>query len=98
VNTNNLIPAAEDMQKDWLRRRRIVLPVLELAAREVFETMLASRLTSPITEPSGSLSVTATGRLAGMLCGGLKVRCQHAAALMASKRLGVEVDEVGPYI
>jgi CheY-specific phosphatase CheX len=71
------------------------LPVLELAAREVFETMLASRLTSPITEPSGPLNVTAMVGLAGMLCGVISVRCQHAAALMASKMLGVEIDEVG---
>jgi hypothetical protein len=73
--------------------------VLELAAREGFETMLASRLTSPITEPSGPLNVTAMVGRAGMLCGVMKVRCQHAApALMASKMLSVEVDEVGPTI
>jgi chemotaxis protein CheX len=92
VNTRNLIPAAEDIYKDWH-------PVLELATREVFETMLASQLTSLATEPSGPLNVTAMVGLAGMLCGVMSVRCQHdAAALMASKMLGVEIDKVGPDI
>jgi chemotaxis protein CheX len=92
VNTKSLIPAAEDIHKDWL-------PVLELATREVFETMLASRLTLPTTEPSGPLNVTAMVGLAGMLCGVMSVRCQHAgAALMASKMLGMGIDEVGPDI
>src|SRR5271166_6092281 len=90
VNTRNLIPAAEDIHKDWR-------PVLELATREVFETMLASQLTSSTTEPSARLNVTAMVGLAGMLCGVMSVRCQQdAAALMAWKMLGVEIDKVGP--
>jgi chemotaxis protein CheX len=85
VNTNNLIPAAEEIEKSWL-------PVLELATREVFETMLASRLTEPSAEPSSPLTVTAMVGLAGILCGVMSVRCQRAgAARMASKMLGVEV-------
>jgi len=37
--------------------------------------------------------------LAGMLCGLVTVRCdERAAALMASKMLGIEVDKVGPEV
>ncbi|MGB7822766.1 MAG: chemotaxis protein CheX [Candidatus Sulfotelmatobacter sp.] len=88
MNPKNLIPGAEDLHKDWL-------PVLDLATREVFETMLASQLTTPASTSTDSLNVTAMVRLAGMLCGVMSVRCQQkAAALMASKMLGVELEKV----
>jgi chemotaxis protein CheX len=92
VNSKNLIPSIEDIHKDWL-------PVLELAAQEVFETMLASPLTTSVTPSTDCLNVTAMVGLAGMLCGVMTVRCaSKAAALVASKMLGMDVDEVGPEI
>lgn len=92
MNPKNLIPGAEDLHKDWL-------PVLDLATREVFETMLASQLTTPASTSTDSLNVTAMVRLAGMLCGVMSVRCEKkAATLMASKMLGVDLDKVGPEI
>jgi len=92
VNSKSLIPAAEDIHKDWL-------PVLELATREVFETMLASQLTTPATAPTDPFNVTAMVGLAGMLCGMVTVRCpSKAAAMVASKMLGMDVDQVGPEI
>jgi chemotaxis protein CheX len=49
-------------------------------------------------EPEGP-NITSMVGLAGRLCGVLSVRCQEkAAALMASKMLGVELDKVGPEI
>jgi chemotaxis protein CheX len=92
VTSKKLIPSVEDIHKDWL-------PVLELATREVFETMLACPLTTPTTPSTDSLNVTAMVGLAGMLCGVMTVRCaSKAAALVASKMLGMDVDEVGPEI
>jgi chemotaxis protein CheX len=92
VTSKNLISSAEDIHKDWL-------PVLELATREVFETMLASPLTTPATPSTDSLNVTAMVGLAGKLCGVMTVRCaSKAAALVASKMLGMDVDQVGPEI
>ena len=92
MNPKNLIPGAEDLHKDWL-------PVLDLATREVFETMLASQLTTPASTSTDSLNVTAMARLAGMLCGVMSVRSEKkAATLMASKMLGVDLDKVGPEI
>ncbi|MGA9073444.1 MAG: hypothetical protein WB368_05000, partial [Candidatus Sulfotelmatobacter sp.] len=55
--------------EDWL-------PVLDLATREVFETMLASQLTTPASTSTDSLNVTAMVRLAGMLCGVMSVRSE----------------------
>ncbi|MGA7895069.1 MAG: chemotaxis protein CheX, partial [Candidatus Sulfotelmatobacter sp.] len=81
-----------DIHKDWL-------PVLELATREVFETMLACQLTTPANASTDALNVTAMVGLAGMLCGMVTVRCpEKAAALVASKMLGMDVDQVGPEI
>lgn len=92
MNSKNPIPAAEDIHKDWL-------PILELATREVFETMLACPLTTPATAPTDRLNVTAMVGLAGMLCGMVTVRCQEkSAALVASKMLGIDVAQVGPEI
>ncbi|SRR5258708_3644409 len=73
------------------------VPLLEVAAREVFELMLGSQLTTLVPGDNLPLDVTSMVGLAGQLCGVLSVRCQYkAAALMASKMLGVELDKVGP--
>jgi|ERR1700678_643495 chemotaxis protein CheX len=88
----NPVHAPENSHKDWL-------PTLELATREVFETMLASQLTSSAAAPADSLDVTAMVGLAGMLCGMISIRCQSkAAALIASKMLGIDPDKVGPEV
>jgi chemotaxis protein CheX len=77
------------------------IPLLEVATREVFELMLNSQLTAPKTTEETDLDftadVTAMVGLAGKLCGVLSVRCEwNGAALMTSRMLGVELDQVGP--
>jgi chemotaxis protein CheX len=71
-------------------------PLLEMATREVFELMLGCQLTVSVAAEEPSEEVTAMVGLAGQLCGVLSVRCGNkAAALMASKMLGVPLDKVG---
>jgi chemotaxis protein CheX len=75
------------------------VPILELATSEVFELMLSSKLTKPSATPAATFSVTAMVGLAGLLSGVMNVRCEEkAAALAASKMLGMELDQVGPEI
>ena len=82
--------APNDRHEEWT-------PLLELAAREVFELMLSSQLTVSTTPEEANLDITSMVGLAGQLCGVLSVRCSgKAAALMASKMLGMELDKVGP--
>jgi chemotaxis protein CheX len=72
--------------------RETWLPLLQLAAEEVFEIMLGVKL-EPLTEPRqlASTEITSMVGLAGQLCGMLTLRCTfQTAALMASKMLGVE--------
>jgi chemotaxis protein CheX len=86
------LAAANGSHENWI-------PVLEVAAREVFELMLGCQLTVPATAEETSPEVTAMVGLAGQLCGALSVRCDgKAAALMTSKMLGVELDQVGPEV
>ncbi len=74
-------------------------PLLDTAAREVFELMLGCQLTMPATAEEANLVVTAMVGLAGQLCGVLSVRCdEKGAALMTSKMLGVALDKVGPEV
>lgn len=88
---NHVIPAPV-VSKD----HQAWFPVLELATREVFERMLASQLSAPVALPTAPFDVTAMVGLAGMLSGVMSVRCQGpAAALMASRMLGIAVEEVG---
>ena len=87
---NPMLDAATHRHEEWI-------PLLDLAVREVFELMLGSQLAAPTANENLPLDVTAMVGLAGQLCGVLSVRCQRkAAALMASKMLGVELDKVGP--
>jgi len=68
--------------------------LLELAAREVFEIMLGCKLESQDASEPASSDFTAMVGLAGQLCGLLTLRCTAAsAALMASKMLGVEIED-----
>jgi chemotaxis protein CheX len=74
------------------------IPMLQLAATEVFELMLGSQLALADPQaPEVQPNITAMVGLAGALCGVLSVHCDDkTAGLMASKMLGVEVDKVGP--
>ncbi len=86
----NALPAADAIHENWI-------PLLEMATREVFELMLSSQLAVPATAEEPAPEVTAMVGLAGQLCGVLSVRCDaKAAALIASKMLGVALDKVGP--
>lgn len=71
-------------------------PLLEFAAREVFDIMLCSRLRvyeSKANTREGKF--TALVGLAGSLCGVLSLRCSdQAARIMAGKMLGMPPDEV----
>ena len=92
MNSNHPVLVAEKQHQDWL-------PFLEFATREVFEMMLGCQLTKPETTPVVRFNVTAVVGLAGKLSGVIGVRCQEkAAALMASRMLGMELDKVGAEI
>jgi len=70
-------------------------PLLQLAAQEVFDTMLGSGLTVPLEPaPEGGLDITAMVGLAGQLCGVITIRCSgDSAAVMAARLLGTEPDQ-----
>ncbi|HLW88676.1 MAG TPA: chemotaxis protein CheX [Terriglobales bacterium] len=92
MKSANELLAANGRHEDWV-------PLLDMAAREVFELMLASHLTESATAEDAGLDITSMVGLAGQLCGILSVRCSaKAAALMASKMLGMELDKVGPEV
>jgi len=89
---NPMLDVAAHRHDEWV-------PLLEQAAREVFELMLGSRLTASVPNESLPLEVTSMVGLAGQLSGVLSLRCQtRAAALMASRMLGVDLDKIGPEI
>jgi chemotaxis protein CheX len=89
MNAGSAMQASNGSHEDWL-------PVLELATREVFDLMLGCQLTMAAAVEESTLDVTAMVGLAGQLCGVFSVRCAgKAAALMASKMLGVTEDKVG---
>jgi chemotaxis protein CheX len=84
--------AADGGHQNWV-------PLLDTAAKEVFELMLSSQLTTADAAAGTTMDVTAMVGLAGQLCGVLSVRCtQKSAALMTSKMLGVAFDKAGPEI
>jgi chemotaxis protein CheX len=72
-------------------------PLLQLAAQEVFDTMLGAGLTvPPEPAPDKGLDITAMVGLAGQLCGVITVRCSgDSAAVMAARLLGTEPDQAG---
>ena len=89
MKSSNEMLADKSRHEDWV-------PLMELAAQEVFELMLGCKLTVPETPSEANLNITSMVGLAGKLCGVLSVRCDgKAAALIASKMLGVDVDKVG---
>lgn len=72
------------------------IPMLEVAAREVFELMLGCQLTPAETMTDELLDITSMVGLAGKLCGVLSIRCtRKAGTIMASKMLGVAPEQVG---
>jgi chemotaxis protein CheX len=89
-SSNSSLTSAQD--------RAAWVPLLELAAREVFEMMLGSHLTvSPDPVVDDNLDITAMVGLAGKICGMLSIRCTaKSAAQIASKMLGVDPEKAGP--
>ena len=82
--------AANNRDRSWI-------PVLEIAAREVFELMLTSKLTAEDASSEEPLGMTAMVGLAGQLRGLLSIQASgQAAALMASKMLDVDPEAAGP--
>jgi len=91
MKSANQLITARDSHESWR-------PLIEVAAREVFELMLGSQLTLPENAAAPTPhDVTAMVGLAGQLCGLLSFCCdKKAAALVTSKMLGVEQDKVSP--
>ena len=88
----NELLAANGSHETWL-------PLIEVAAREVFELMLGCQLAVAGPTEDAILDITSMVGLAGALSGVMSVCCQgKAAALMTSKMLGVELDKAGPQI
>jgi len=86
----NELSAANPRHETWA-------PLLEVAAREVFELMLGCQLTDSASAEEATPDITAMVGLAGRMCGLLSLRCDgKSAVLMASKMLGIEPDKVGP--
>ena len=71
------------------------LPLLQLAAEEVFEIMLGAKL-EPLSEAVSvpASEITSMVGLAGQLCGVMTLRCSaDTAKLIAAKMLGVTPDQ-----
>jgi chemotaxis protein CheX len=89
MNTTTELLAPNSSHQAWL-------PLLEVAAQEVFELMLNCRLTMPQAPMEGVRDITSMVGFAGKLCGVFSIQCSYKSAeLMASKMLGVEPDKVG---
>lgn len=80
--------------------REYWLPTFRLAVEEVFDLMLASPLQpAPNPPPGRKLDVTSMVGMAGGLCGILSLRCsEKSATRMASRMLGIEVENAGPEV
>ena len=84
--------AADGNYKGWI-------PLIEFAAREVFELMLGCQLDVPATAEEATPGMTSIVGLTGQLCGVVSIRCSDkAATLMTSKMLGVTLDRAGPEV
>jgi chemotaxis protein CheX len=89
MTTTSVSQVANNTHESWV-------PMLEVAAREVFELMLGCKLTVPESPSEEQLDITSMVGLAGQLCGVMSIRCStKASTIMASKMLGVEPDKVG---
>ena len=84
--------AANGTHEDWI-------PLIAFAAKEVFELMLGCQLNVPAAAEEATLGITSIVALTGQLCGVVSIRCsENAATLMASKMLGVTLDEASPEV
>jgi chemotaxis protein CheX len=73
--------------------------LLEEATREVFELMLSSKLEASTSDSIPAFEFTSMVGLAGELRGVLTLCCtEKSAALMASKMLGLAVEDVDEHI
>jgi chemotaxis protein CheX len=81
-------PAGAVDRTDWA-------PQLSLAAQEVFEMMVGTKLAlCPNPEPMLVAEFTAMVGMAGEICGVLTIRCSEQAALViASRMLGISVED-----
>lgn len=87
MKSANEMPPVSGSRQNWV-------PVLELAAREVFEMMLGCQLAVPEIAVDGAFDATAMVGLAGKVCAILTFSCGgQSATLMASKMLGVAATE-----
>jgi chemotaxis protein CheX len=87
MKTRSATPAT-DSHDEWV-------PLLEVAAREVFELMLGGHLTAHTPSTGEPLNITSMVGLAGQLCGVMSICCSRkSATIMASKMLGVEADKI----
>ena len=76
------------------------LPLLQLAAEEVFEIMLGAKL-EPLTgaESVPASEITAMVGLAGQLCGVMTLRCTiDTAKVIAAKMLGIAPDQANQQV
>lgn len=74
--------------------RQSWLPLLQVAAEEVFEIMLGTKLEAAAEGQTTSSEITSMVGLAGQLCGVLTLRCSASTAkLMACKMLGPEAEQ-----
>jgi chemotaxis protein CheX len=88
MKSANEFPAVGCNREDWP-------PIMEQAAREVFEMMLGTKLTTPDAPLAGPFDATSMVGLAGQVCGILTFSCDaKAAMLMASKMLDAPATEV----
>jgi len=70
------------------------LPLMEVAAKEVFAQMVDSQLSLPEAPSPIVANITAMVGLAGALTGVMSVRCEEeAAALITSRMLGINVQD-----
>jgi len=75
------------------------IPLLEVAASEVFELMLGCKLAPLPDSTAEEFDITSMVGLAGQVCGMLSIRCsQKAATVMASKMLGTAPGPFGPEV
>ena len=91
MTTANTTPVSEESRERWV-------PLLQVAAQEVFDLMLGSQLEIPLEQPKEQrLDITSMVGLAGQLRGVMSVRCSSkSAARMAAEMLGIEPDKAGP--
>src|SRR5258706_902985 len=92
MNPVSALLTANSSHKDWI-------PLIEVAAKDVFELMVGCQLTGPTSAEVIPPDITAMVGLTGGLCGVLSVCCdEKTAVLMTSKMLGVPLDKIGPEV